>query len=208
MFILYANKTKLTVQKLEQVTSGSVNIYRVRFEFSTGWDRFEKIAVFRAGSISRSVVLDDTCTCFIPWEVLTTPGKHLMAGVYGTRNGDTVLPTVWANLGAIQQGATLGEDAHPPTPDVWEQEHAKKGDSLSYDGLNLSLMSGENTLSTVQIAGGDGGPVYEFGHGLKQNGLKVSVDMSSKDNPDKTLPISAAAVEATVGNIEILLQTI
>ena len=57
-------------------------------------------------------------------------------------------------------------------------------------------------------AGPGGGESYEFGHGLKKEGGTVSVDMASDENPDKTLPVSAAAVEAAVGNIEILLQTI
>ena len=52
------------------------------------------------------------------------------------------------------------------------------------------------------------GAAYQFGHGLKQEGVNVSVDMSSDDNPDKSLPISAASVEAAVGNIEVLLKTI
>ena len=209
MFILYADKTKLTVQQREQVTSGSVNAYRARFEFSDDWDGLERIAVFRAGGDPVSILLEKPGECVIPWEVLTTPGKQLMAGVYGTRNGDTVLPIVWANLGVILRGAAPRSESLSPTPEVWEQALASKGDHMAYDGLNLSLMSGERVLSTVQIAGGgEGGVIYEFGHGLKQDGLKVSVDMASKDNPDKTLPISVAAVECTVGNIEVLLKTI
>lgn len=45
---------------------------------------------------------------------------------------------------------------YPPTPELWEQALAGKGDKLAYDGLNLSLLSGEKELSTVQIAGGGG----------------------------------------------------
>lgn len=208
MFILHANKTKLNVWQREQMTSGSVNVYNVKFEFSEDWDGLERVAVFQAGGDPVSILLDDSAECVIPPEVLTTPGIQLMVGVYGTRNGDTVLPTIWANLGVIMQGVLPIGGSYPPTPDLWEQELAKKGDGLKYDGLNLSLMSGDKSLSTVQITGGGESVAYDFGHGLKQEGLKVSVDMSSSDNPDKTLPISAAAVESTVGNIEILLQTI
>lgn len=207
MFILYANKNKLTVRQREPVTSGSVNVYLCRFEFSDDWDGLTQKAVFRGSGQTRNVLLNQNGYCTIPWEVLKNPGGKLEAGGYGTHD-ETVLPTVWADLGTILQGVAPGDGTHPPTPDLWEQELSKKGDSLYYDGLNLSLLSGEKTLSTVAIAGGGESIIYEFGHGLKQEGLKVSVDMASKDNPDKTLPISASAVECTVGNIEILLKNI
>lgn len=34
MFVLYANKTQLTVRKREPVTGGGVNAYHARFELS------------------------------------------------------------------------------------------------------------------------------------------------------------------------------
>lgn len=158
MFRLYADKNKLDLLEREPVTSGSVNVYEAVFEFSEDWAGLEKIAVFRAGEKSASVLLDDTgeVGCVVPWEVLTTPGVRLEAGVYGTRDGTVVLPTVWADLGYIHTGAAPGDEARPPTPDLWEQELAGKGDGLSYDGLKLSLKSGDKTLSSVEIAGGGG----------------------------------------------------
>ena len=156
MFILYAGKNQLTVRKREPVTSGSVNIYTVRFEFSPDWEGLERAAVFKSGSESRSVPLDSGGECVIPWEVLTSHGQPLTAGIFGTQN-DAVLPTVWASLGTILEGVpTNGEGARPPTPDLWRQELAGKGDGLEYDGINLALMSGDKALSTVQIAGGGG----------------------------------------------------
>lgn len=208
MFILYADKNRLTVRKREPVTSGSVNVYTARFEFSPDWDFLERVAVFKAGAETRNVLLDDSGECVIPWEVLASHGQPLTAGVFGTRGGDTVLPTVWAGLGIVLEGVTAGADAQPPTPDLWQQELAGKGDGLTYDGLNLSLVAGDRALSTVQIAGGEGGYVYRFGHGLKQDGLNVSVDAVSDFSGDNTLPMTAAGVQTTVGNIEALLATI
>lgn len=121
MFQLYANKNQLKLLEREPVTSGSVNAYEVRFEFSPDWDGLERTAVFKAGSESRSVLMDGTCECVVPWEVLTTPGTALRAGVYGTRGGEIVLPTVWESLGIVQEGVTTGEEAQPPTPGVYEQ---------------------------------------------------------------------------------------
>lgn len=131
-----------------------------------------------------------------------------MAGVLGTSDG-VALPTTWASLGVILDGASLGEDARPPTPDLWEQLLSQVGNGLEYDGLDLSLMAGDKPLSTVQIAGGEGsGPAYRFGHGLKQDGLNISVDAVSDFDGDNTLPMTAAGVQASIGNIEALLGTI
>lgn len=211
MFILHAHKTKLTLRQRELVTSGSVNVYPVRFEFSPDWDGLQKTAVFRAGNGSVSALLNDSGEVNVPWEVIRKPGIALQVGIYGTRGEDEVLPTVWANLGVILEGAEPGEIARPPTPDLWQQELAGKADGMKYDGLNLHLKSGEKTLSTVRIVsggGGEGGPVYNFGHGLKQEGLNVSVNTVIDFTGDNTLPMTAAGVQTAVGNIEALLATI
>ena len=103
------------------MTSGSVNVYLVQFAFSADWDELDKTAVFRAGDTKISVVLDATNRCQIPWEVLENRGLPLEAGVYGTENGTVVLPTIWATLGTIKEGASPGENTQPPTPDVYSQ---------------------------------------------------------------------------------------
>lgn len=156
MFILYANKNQLTVRKREPVTSGSVNTYAARFEFSPDWQGLTRKAVFRGSGKTLAVLLDDSGECVIPWEVVTSHGQPLMAGVFGTED-ETALPTVWANLGTILEGVPGDSSgSKPPTLDVWEQELDRKGDTLDYDGLNLALKSGDRTLSSVEIAGGGG----------------------------------------------------
>lgn len=157
MFYLYADKNQLSVRRREPVTSGSVNVYQAGFEFSGDWDGLTRTAIFRAGAESRAVLLGDDNRCTVPWEVLGKPNLELFCGVYGVRDGHTVLPTVWASLGVIHEGASPGQDAQPPTPELWDQALAGKGDALAYDGLNLSLMSGDKTLSTVEVTGGGEG---------------------------------------------------
>ncbi len=159
MFVLYANKNQLTVRKKEPVTSGSVNVYTARFEFSPDWAGLTRKAVFKAGKESRTVLLDESGECAIPWEVLTSHGQPLTAGIFGMAD-ETALPTTWANLGIILEGVPGdGEGSKSPAPDLWEQELTRKGDGLEYDGINLTLMSGDKALSTVQIAGGEEGDV-------------------------------------------------
>lgn len=158
MFSMRAQKNKLTVLERETITSGSVEVYTVRFEFSPDWDGMTRTAVFQAGGETRSLALDSSGLCTIPWEVLQKPNVVLRAGVYGERGGTVILPTIWAGLGTILEGVPAnGAGARPPTPDLWEQGLSGKGDSLAYDGLNLSLMSGDKLLSTVEIVGGSGG---------------------------------------------------
>ena len=159
MFWLYAIKNQMTVRQREQVTSGSVNVYRAHFEFSSDWDGLDRAAVFRCGGMSVPVLLDDTGECVIPWEVLRKPGLRLEAGVYGSRGGEIVLPTVWANLGTILTGAGGPEDGTtPPTPELWQQALALKGDKLQYtDAGELGLYSGEKLLNSVPVVGGGDG---------------------------------------------------
>ena len=132
MFEVRAEKARLQVERREVLTSGSVNAYRVRFTFSREWEGLERRAVFRAGDESRTLPLDGSGECAIPWEVLARPGLYVQAGVYGVGAGETVLPTVWANLGAVLEGAAPGEEARPPTPALWEELLAGKADSLDY----------------------------------------------------------------------------
>lgn len=154
IFILYAQKNLLSVRESEAVTSNSVNVYDVLFQFSSEWEGLDRTAVFRAGSASASILLDQSGRCAIPWGVLKKPGFHLQAGVYGCRDNDLVLPTAWVDLGAILEGATPGEADQPPTPELWRQELARRGTALAYDGRNLSLLSGDKPLSTVQVSEG------------------------------------------------------
>ena len=157
MFVLYANKNQLTVRKREPVTSGSVNVYLVRFEFSADWEGLARTAVFKSGGESRSVLLDNSGECAIPWEVLSSCGQRLSAGVYGTRGGEAVLPTVWADLGSIQEGAKPGQDARPPTPDLWEQRLAAKQDKLQgKPGQIVGFDESGSAIAQDDTGGGSG----------------------------------------------------
>lgn len=130
MFILDASKSNLTVRQREMMASGSVNVNTIKFEFSPDWDGLTRTAVFRNDTENRSILLDDTNQCEIPREVLSSAGQRVYAGVYGTRGQETVLPTIWASLGVVLAGAAPDSGTYPPTPELWEQELAKKQDKL------------------------------------------------------------------------------
>lgn len=196
MFILYANKTRLTLRQREPVTSGSVNIYLVQFEFSEDWAGLSRTAIFRAGTESRATLLEEDNETVLPWEVLRKPGLELFCGVYGTRDGHAVLPTTWVSLGWIAEGASPNESAQPPTPDLWQQALEGKGDNLELSGQSLRLRSGENVLSEVELpeSGGEGlpgpqgpeGPPGPPGSGsdlIAGDGLSRDGDRLNVDNP-------------------------
>lgn len=195
MFILKAEKNRLARQVRELLTSGSVNANEVRFEFSPEWEGLERTAVFKAGPEERSVLLDDTNECGIPWEVLVKPGVRLLAGVCGTKGGEVVLPTVWESLGVILEGVSVPEEeSRPPTPDIWQQELARKADALDYtpDG-SLGLYAGDKLLSAVPVVGGGEG-------GMSDHRL-----LSGRDAPGQH-PISS--IEGLAGELSRIPQPV
>ena len=154
MFLLAANKVCLQLLQKEAVTSGSVNVYTVKFDFNSDWDGLAKTAVFQAADDKVSVILDQDNECQIPWEVLQNPRRTLEVGVYGTRGTDLVLPTIWATIGTIKEGASPGDSTQPPTPSVYDQILAEIGDlgSLKTDNKD-SLVEAINEI--YDTGGGD-----------------------------------------------------
>jgi len=157
MIILTASKSCLTASRRELLVEGAVNVNIVQFVFSSDWDGLTKTAVFQAGSYKYSVLLDESNETPIPWEVLQNPRRTLYAGVYGTVGEDLVLPTIWAPLGTIQEGASPGQDTQPPTPTVYEQLLSDIGnlDELDTNSKD-SLVAAINELYATGGGGGGG----------------------------------------------------
>lgn len=194
-FIVNVNKNLIDVETVETITSGSSNVYVMKFNFSDEWSVLERVAVFRKGKETPvNILLDDDNQCMIPWEVMTTPEAVITFGVFGTMDGNVVLPTVWANGGIVVEGVITGIELEPPTPDLYQQILAR----LAYIENNLGIGDEE----------GNQKPAYTFGHGLQVKDNEVSVNSVSNFDGDNTLPITAAGVLETLGNIQIILATI
>lgn len=172
MFKLYANKVKLQRIDDETITSGSVNAYDVYFQFDSNWTGLSRTAVFSAGEIKKSVLLDDTGYCTIPWECMQESSRTLYAGVYGTKSDEegtetVVLPTMWIDLGVIEEGATLGDSAQPPTPDVYSQILAVAQEAVNLAG---SVQDSVGNLADLETSAKDSlvdaiNEIYESGSG-------------------------------------------
>lgn len=130
MFLLAVDKVSLRLQRKEVLTSGAQNIYLCQFDFSPEWEGLDKTAVFQTQDAKVSLVLDESCRCQIPYEVLTKPFVKVYGGVYGTKNGELVMPTVLTELGRVEKGVTLGEEAQEPAPDVYSQILANSNEAL------------------------------------------------------------------------------
>ena len=130
------------VTEAATLTCGMVGA-AVTFAFSGDvWTALRKIAVFRAGSVQRSVEQSDWdgSSCTIPWECLCDAGERLLAGVYGMDEaGQVVIPTIYADCGWIQPGADpSGDQAMEPTGPFYtvflEDALAKAKASGLFDG--------------------------------------------------------------------------
>lgn len=130
MFLLTVDGVSLKIERREILTSGAQNIYLCQFDFGPQWEGLDKTAVFQTRDVKISVVLDETGRCQIPYEVLVRPFMKVSAGVYGTKNGELIMPTVLTDLGKVAKGVSPGEAAKEPSPDVYAQILANSNEAL------------------------------------------------------------------------------
>ena len=103
--VVKGNSLKVTEQI--RMTNGSKNTYLLSFEFSEEWEGLTKVAMFRTEkSVAVFTVIDENNECIVPWEVLMSYDTTVLIEVCGTRDDVIVLPTIWAQLGPVQQGLT------------------------------------------------------------------------------------------------------
>lgn len=120
-FAVSVQGQRITCEKIRGELVSGLRGVKVHFTWSGEWQQLRRVAVFRAGSMSRNV-MDLENECEIPWEVLVEPGPMLMIGIQGTdETGTVVTPTLEAEMGEIQQGANPSKDptADPSLP-IWK----------------------------------------------------------------------------------------
>ena len=114
------NKTCGRCVQSEPLTSGMVG-QPIELEYSADFDGLTLTAVFTNGKTTVDV-LNPGNQCMIPHEVLDTVGTLVKVGIYATRGNELVIPTVYANIGTVLNGADpSGDVSADPTLPVWAQ---------------------------------------------------------------------------------------
>lgn len=123
------NGTRPKVTKLgTTLTSGSVNAFTVKFSFSEEWDGLDLYAIFESSSSAvYEILLDDSKTCFIPWETLQDSSGVIRVGAYGKKKGEEYYDNIlirssWVSLSEVSLGVPMGiPPSFPTIPDSSNQ---------------------------------------------------------------------------------------
>ena len=122
------------------------------------WLGLRKTVVFR-GSVTKDVVTDANIV-MIPPEVVAKPNAALTVGVYGVDDdGNTAIPTLWANLGYVSSAADpSGDTDTDPALPVWAQiKHI--ADEAKQQALSVRDDADNGLFDGAQGPAGPIGPV-------------------------------------------------
>ena len=166
----------------------------------------EEIAAMAKTGAVVAAMLEDGAVAIMPlYGVVGEIAVFAMSMTEGANSG-----TLWWGVtpdGVIKQenyyrvapmiGASAYNDGEPgtvPAPSAGQQDH---------------VLHGDGTWRKIQVSGSGGGVNFTPGNALELTSDGVlNVRTASGIDSDNTLPVTSAAVAATVGNIEILLSTI
>lgn len=99
-----------SAEKESKITAGMVGV-TVRMQYADIWVGLHRTVVFRAGTVTKDVITDDEVVT-VPKEVVAAKDVYLQVGVYGVdADGNLVIPTIWAGLGTVRDGADPSGDA-------------------------------------------------------------------------------------------------
>lgn len=163
------------------LTSGMVGI-PVTIRYDDAWSGLTKNLVCRCGKWGPDkgetrTVLNIGETATVAHEVMQA-GMHLYLGVEGySADGKLVIPTTWADCGAILHGANAGEDpSADPKLSVWAQLQAE------IEQIKQDAVEEERIAAAVAAY-------------LEENPIDGS-DFAQKEVVDTTLTVEGAAADA------------
>lgn len=204
--ITVSDKIARNLNPTDIVVCGNTD-YVVEFTFDAEWNtHYTKTARFVTANGYFDVLFDGN-TCAMP---MFSNVNCVEVGVYA---GD-LATTTRAYVPLAKSILCGNEPMHPDPPeDVYNQicEKLNKFPSPtdSDNGKVLGVSGGEYSLLEYSGGGGSGGGVdFVTDETLSLVNGVLSVNTADAVEQDNTLPITSAAVHTTVGNIEILLQTI
>lgn len=180
------------------LTVGMSKAETVEFVFSAEWDDLTKTAVFTDGTVTVDVLQShwQGNAVTIPAEVLTTAGRYVRVGVYGTGADGVALPTIWAELGKVRPGADPSGDASTdPSLPVWAQLQALIGDlddltTKAKDNLvaaiNEAAKTGSGGSGSIDLRVADGYIQYSGDGGTTWENLIALADLKGEDGAPGT----------------------
>ena len=118
---IYVDGVTANVSGLKKIPKGIVG-GTIEVTFGNNWTGLAKTAVFQ-GAVSKDVlVVEKNIT--IPAECVDESGHRLKVGFYGVADETLVIPTIWAELGTIQDATDpSGDTSTDPSLPVWAQLH-------------------------------------------------------------------------------------
>ena len=132
MIVFSASIRKAEAMTSDAITTNSVGI-PVDLQLSEEFAGLAKTVVFWAGDAKVDVALvGDATDTVVPPDVLAVKGKTLLIGIYAADgSGDIVIPTVWAPVAKIQEGAVpSGVDPAAATPSWVAQVQGMASEAL------------------------------------------------------------------------------
>ena len=140
--------------------SDSINFDTIEFTFPLSWDGLSKTVVFSNAGKTVNVILDDTNSCYIPYEVNFEP--EITVSVFGIRDGVRAT-TARGKIKVLESGYKLGDAPQDPTPTEYEQivllmNETKQIAQSVRDDADSGVLKGEK---------GDTGPQGEKGEPFK-----------------------------------------
>lgn len=116
---IYVKDVTAVASNVKKIPKGIIGA-TIKVTFANDWYGLAKIAVFQGVVTKDVLVFGDSIT--IPAECVDTPGHRLRVGFYGVVNETLAIPTIWADLGTVQDAADpSGDESTDPTLPIWAQ---------------------------------------------------------------------------------------
>lgn len=143
------------IERPARITAGTVGL-PIEFSFDNQWEGLSKTAVFKAGC-TEMIVENLEVETTVPWEATANPKVWLSIGVYGVNaDGSVAIPTIWANVCVISDGANPdGDVSTAPTLPVWQRLWNSIGNLLGLTtNAKGNLVEAINEVNSIALAGG------------------------------------------------------
>ena len=197
-------------------TRGSFGISKINFVFSSDWDNNSCKIVFHPLFGAPIEVIYTGKPIDVPVEIMKNSGifEYVVSGVVRDESGVTKQISLPGKIKVLFTLDDEGRESAGFKPSALAQVLALIGDVKELDQFDANNII--EALKYLKVNGGTGGG-GESGGGVNftpGNALEITPDgilnvvTADEVEEDNTLPITSAAVAATVGNIEILLKTI